>query len=419
MTEVKAPFLRRFILRNYKSIKECDVSLGPLTLLVGPNGSGKSNFLDALRFVAESLQMSTGLAVHQQRDITRLCHCSREAEGQFAVKLSLMLPEGAEAEFGFVVVKNPQNDFEVLSESCRVRREGDPEAAYEIRQGRVESASFEPTPPASSRRLYLSVASAFPEFAQLHGFLSKMSFYNISPDQLREEGNIGRHHNTLMKDGEGVISVLRDISTRSRFTMDRIDEYMHAILPNLEKTQIESYSEMMARHGASSTEAPSEQLRDALFLGFTLRLNGALVDFSHRSMSDGTLRALGVLTALFQCLDRAPDDPIPVVGIEEPEAALHPAAAGVLLDALQEASYFTQVLVTTHSPDLLDTPSLDSESLLVVDMVDGATILGAADEASKSIMRDRLWTAGELLRQNQLRPEVRSPGSIAAEGKES
>lgn len=201
--------------------------------------------------------------------------------------------------------------------------------------------------------------------------------------------------------------------------MERIDEYMHAILPNLEKTQIESYSEMMARHGARSIEAPSEQLRNALFLALTLRLNGALVDFSHRSMSDGTLRALGVLTALFQCLDRASDDPIPVVGIEEPEAALHPAAAGVLLDALQEASYFTQVLVTTHSPDLLDTPSLDSESLLVVDMVDGATILGAADEASKSIMRDRLSTAGELLRQNQLRPEVHSPGPIAAEGKES
>ncbi len=56
MSQGKAPFLRRVVLRNYKSIRECDVALGPLMLLVGPNGSGKSNFLDALRFVAESLE---------------------------------------------------------------------------------------------------------------------------------------------------------------------------------------------------------------------------------------------------------------------------------------------------------------------------------------------------------------------------
>ena len=49
-------FVKRIALQNYKSIKNCDVELGPLMLLVGPNGSGKSNFLDALRFVAESLR---------------------------------------------------------------------------------------------------------------------------------------------------------------------------------------------------------------------------------------------------------------------------------------------------------------------------------------------------------------------------
>ena len=51
MSDVKPPFVRRVVLRDYKSIRQCDVMLGPLTLLVGLNGSGKSNFLDALRFV--------------------------------------------------------------------------------------------------------------------------------------------------------------------------------------------------------------------------------------------------------------------------------------------------------------------------------------------------------------------------------
>lgn len=46
-----AVFLQRVVLNNYRSIKECSVSLGPLTFLVGPNGAGKSNFLDALRLL--------------------------------------------------------------------------------------------------------------------------------------------------------------------------------------------------------------------------------------------------------------------------------------------------------------------------------------------------------------------------------
>ncbi len=49
-------FLKRVVLKNYKSIAFCDVSLGPLVFLVGPNGAGKSNFVDALRFVGDGLR---------------------------------------------------------------------------------------------------------------------------------------------------------------------------------------------------------------------------------------------------------------------------------------------------------------------------------------------------------------------------
>jgi len=54
-------FLTRVVLRNYKSIAECNVRLHPLVFLVGPNGAGKSNFLDALRFVADALRTSLDL----------------------------------------------------------------------------------------------------------------------------------------------------------------------------------------------------------------------------------------------------------------------------------------------------------------------------------------------------------------------
>lgn len=62
-------FLRRVLLKHYKSIANCSVQLGPLNFLVGPNGAGKSNFLDALRFVTESLNTSLDHALRERGGI--------------------------------------------------------------------------------------------------------------------------------------------------------------------------------------------------------------------------------------------------------------------------------------------------------------------------------------------------------------
>ena len=59
-------FLTRVILKNYKSIAACDVRFGPLSFLLGPNGAGKSNFLDALRFVTDSLRTSLEHAIRDR-----------------------------------------------------------------------------------------------------------------------------------------------------------------------------------------------------------------------------------------------------------------------------------------------------------------------------------------------------------------
>ena len=70
--------------------------------------------------------------------------------------------------------------------------------------------------------------------------------------------------------------------------------------------------------------------------------------FEAFSMSDGTLRALGLLTAVYQ--SSAPS----LIAIEEPEATIHPGALGAILDILRAATQKMQVVVTTHSPELLD-----------------------------------------------------------------
>lgn len=91
-----------------------------------------------------------------------------------------------------------------------------------------------------------------------------------------------------------------------------------------------------------------------------------------------------------------------LIGLEEPEMALHPAASAVLLSALRQASQRSQIVVTSHSPDLLDNPDIPPDSIFAVENVDGVTRIGGIDEAGRSMLRDKLFTPGELLRQNQL-----------------
>ncbi|MFC4531547.1 AAA family ATPase [Sphaerisporangium dianthi] len=93
--------------------------------------------------------------------------------------------------------------------------------------------------------------------------------------------------------------------------------------------------------------------------------------------------------------------------IEEPAAALHPAAAGALFDALTEASERVQVVITTQSADLLDRDDVDPDSVRVVSMTDGITLIGEIDEVSRRLLQDRRTTLGELMRGGQLRPGQR------------
>ena len=385
MTGPTAPFLRRVILRNYKSIKECDVSLGRLMFLVGPNGSGKSNFLDALRFVTESLRSTMDQALRERGGIKEVRRRSRGHPNHFSIELEMALPGGEQASYGFRVGAKPQGGFEVQEEKCRIGGNGAPTSSYEVKDGVVQSATFKPRPRASTDRLYLTIASGFPEFHPLFVSLSNMGFYSINPERLRDlqepdEGTL------LLRDGRNLASVVAWLESQSREVKERIEEYLGRIAPGVQRVDKKSLGH-----------------KETLEFKQTVAGDGNPWSFLAQNMSDGTLRALGVLVSVFQCFDRLPETAIPLVGIEEPEST-HPAAARILMGALQEASNFAQVLVTSHSPDLLDATEPDPDSLLVVNAVDGETSVTPADDAARTAMRDCLYTPGELLRMDQLRP---------------
>lgn len=390
-----APFVSRVVLSNYKSVAETSVELRALTFLVGPNGSGKSNFLDALRFTSDSLRTSLDNALRERGGISEVRRRSGGHPTHFGIRLDFQLP-GSEGHYAFKIGARPQGGYEVQTEQCVVR--GGSAARFLVEAGEVGEFELEGTrngiaPPAAVKdRLYLVNVSGLPSFRPIYDALSRMGFYSLNPDRIRDFQSPDSGE-LLVRDGSNLTSVLRQLSMRDEGRKQRIEEYLASIVPGVSGVDVKDVppkATLQFRQEVAGSSAPWR-----FFAG---------------NMSDGTLRALGILVALFQSEDSATPR-VPLVGIEEPEVALHPAAVGALLDALREASQSTQVIVTTHSPDLLDSADMEAELLLAVHADKGTTQIAQVDEASREAVRKGLYTPGELLRLDQLRPDTRLFGS--------
>ena len=234
--------------------------------------------------------------------------------------------------------------------------------------------------------LYLVRAAALPAFRPVFDALSHMGFYNFDPDRMRDPQPRDSDE-MLAHDGGNIASVL----ARWQPNNERIAEYLAAAIP-----------------GVRGVRAETVGTKDSVKFLQRVIDDEAPWSFPATSMSDGALRVLGVLSALFQVGSSTQND-VALVGIEEPETSLHPGAVGGLRDALQEASQAKQVLVTSHSPELLDDRRIDPNSIIAVIARDGITEMGPLNEATLSVVRDRLYTAGELMRMEQFDPEQRNP----------
>ena len=102
------------------------------------------------------------------------------------------------------------------------------------------------------------------------------------------------------------------------------------------------------------------------------------------------------------------DNPTIFVGrngsVEEPEATIHPGALESILEVLLAASETVQVIMTTHSPELLDAEWITDRHLRMVEWRQGATHVGPVSGANRTALQRRLMSAGELLRANALEP---------------
>jgi predicted ATPase len=383
------PILQSLILKRFRSIPGETIRFANPTFLVGRNGSGKSNIRDAIDFLAEAMSSSLHSVFDRRGGISIVRNRSSERSrppifGVGAV-LGQLNHEIEQARYAFEVRAKPERGFEVRREQCVVHFKNGSISWFERGRSSFRSNVEGLKPALEPVSLGLPVIGGEANFAPVLRALAAMRSYSIEPAKLRElqdvDGATG-----LKSDGSNAASVLQEIGRNSPEDLARICELLTTIVPNTKKVQ-------PLKHGKKLT------------LEFTQEWgSNKRIKFESFSMSDGTLRALGLLAAVYQ-------RPRPsVLVIEEPEATIHPGALGAILDLLRHASRQMQLIVTTHSPEVLDADWLRDEHLRIVTWEDGATrvlpLAGGAQEA----LREHLMSAGEMLRSNALRPTAVAPG---------
>jgi predicted ATPase len=380
--------VREVHIRNYKSIGQATVQMGGLTILVGANGAGKSNFLDALAFVSDCLTDSVELAFKNRGGLSAVRRRSGGHPTHIGIRLVVDLGPNVVADYSFEIAAEKGEKFAVARERCHVEEFMGEAHSFEVERGQFRTAIEGIRPSVAPDRLALFAASATPEFRPIYDFLTGMRFYSIVPSELRklqppDAGDV------LRRDGGNAAAVLKRIKGESPDRYRRINALLAAAVSGMESADHKAVGQWETVEFRQDVGQKYPWTFDAL------------------NVSDGTLRLLGLLVAVYQS-GRAT-----VLGIEEPEATVHPAVAEQILEILIDAARFRQVVVTTHSPDLLDFRDLQDDQLRVVTNPQNTTVVADLHETSRRAIREHLYTTGELMRSGELEGDADSATALA------
>lgn len=383
---------RSIEIRNFRSLELVKATLGPFTIVVGPNSSGKSNFIDAFVFARDvasdasaALQSRGGIAsIRRWRpsrpvDVTidlRIAH-TREALEHTYARHAFILSSRKSGSWAFkheTIETHKQGKQQFV-----LTREDDLITQLRSTPQRLVSSYTVAMDPATTSAIH--IARTFKLGSPFHA-LHNIRRFRLQPDEIRRS-QVVTERTDLDESGANLAAAIEHLRTHEPEQWQAVQAAMRKIIPGL--TTIEEVT--LGRHMG---------LRF-----FQQRARGEPAEFTAFEMSEGAVRALAILVAAQQVA------PYALTIMEEPEVAIHPGAANVLFESLKAASRHGSVLLTTHSPELLDAAS--TEEILVCDYRKGVTNVGPLDHGQRKLVRDGLFSVSELMRSEPLRIEGMRP----------
>lgn len=332
---VVPPRIEKLMVRNYRALRDITLSLTPFTVLLGPNGSGKSTVFDVFAFLSECFTIGLRKAWDKRNRFKELR--SRESDGPVEIEIKYREPNQPLITYHISVDETESGP--VVSEEWlqwrRGRQTGRPFKFLSFHNGAGMVISGD-QPDETDNRVEETLDSpdilavnAFgqlakhPRVSALRRFITGWHLSYFTADTTRAVPDAGPAEH-LSQTGDNLPNVIQYLKERHPDQLKKILEILQKRVPRLESVEAN-----LMPDGRLLL-----QLKDAPFR------EPVLAKFA----SDGTLKLLAYLTVLHD------PNPLPLVGIEEPENHLHPLLLPELAEEVREATARTQVLVTTHSP---------------------------------------------------------------------
>jgi AAA15 family ATPase/GTPase len=421
------PIIRFLTTKNYKNLHlDPSVNLNNLNIFIGSNGSGKSNFISCLKFLKDCL-----IAIPDaNRDVSSFEDAVAKIGGGRILDANVESPAKVSIACCFSQINQTGNlqkdsailDFKLYTDREKVRASISEEYLYggedlqetstkppfyyyklhnrELGQGVVsvykssgqESTQFEPldniptnsfgllTIPTLLQYNFLppQITPIYKIRRELIEFISKWQFYNANNMNLSLirtlEPKIGGSDIYLSASGDNLPLVLYNLNQKSINFEDSINEAMKSILPKTRRLRA-----LPSGRLSLTVEWYFEGIDDEAFY-----LN---------EMSDGTVRMLCWATILHSPLLPS------LIVIDEPELGLHVSWMPILAEWIKKAATRTQIIITTHSPDLLDHFTDRLENVLCF-YPENRTYF-SVKSLSKELLEPKLeegWQLGDLYR---------------------
>jgi predicted ATPase len=354
-------------LQNWRNFHEVDVDLEARTFLIGPNASGKSNFLDVFRFLRDIAAEGLQKAVQVQRGGIGVLRClSARQYANIDIEIQM---EDEHDIWSYRLVINQDNNSRPLIKEEVVVKNG---AIVENRPKKEDHLDPE-------RLFYTSLEQVVANhgFRRLSEFFRSVSYQNLLPQVVRDPK--GFTSNPVVDDPFGRDFLLRLWRTPERTRDSRLKKICQALkvaVPQLTKMEV-AMDDVGSPH---------------LVVGYEhwKRIDAKQYE---RDLSDGTLRLLGLLWSLFEG-----DGPLL---LEEPEISLHSEVVARLPQLIERVNRLRrikrQVLISTHSDDLLSDKGIAAEEILRLEPGKDGTKVLQSDESEKAMIKLGLSVAEVIL----------------------
>jgi predicted ATPase len=357
MSEERKEQLIRLAIKGFKSIKECEIDLGNINVLIGANGAGKSNFISAFELLQKVL--AGGLNHYAlKKGIEPLLYNGKETTDSISAEIQF-----GECQYAFEVEWTDNDSLLFREESLRfdgkeILGEG----------GHRESCALD--------SITKAIASGVIQYDILISHWRVYQFNNTSSTaKIKSENGMG-DYDELHRDASNLAAYLYHLRKQYPGSYQKILRAIQRVAPYFKDFELK----------------PKDENNEQIVLRWRQR------DFDNvllpSQLSDGTLRFICLATLLLQPEELQPATII----IDEPELGLHPYAITIFAELIKKVATRKQIILATQSVELLD--HFDAEDVIVVDRTVNGSEFKRLDAEKLMTWLEDDYSLGELWNKN-------------------